>query len=74
MNDKVVGGLIADVLKEAEIADLNAVAKVKVDEFDNDREKFVEALCDVLEPLYGILKFVLADEDFSFFVNMEKHT
>lgn len=72
VNDKVVGGLIADVLKEAEIADLNAVAKVKVDEFDNDREKFVEALCDVLEPLYGILKFVLADEDFSFFVNMEK--
>lgn len=72
VNDQVVGGLIADVLKEAEIADLNAVAKVKVDEFDNDREKFVEALCDVLEPLYGILKFVLADEDFSFFVNMEK--
>ncbi len=68
----VVGGIIADVLKAAEIADIEAVADVKVSDFENDRDKFVEALCDVLEPLYGLLKYVLADEDISFFVNMDK--
>ena len=36
------------------------------------REQFVESLCDVLEPLYGVLKYVLADEDFTFFVNEKK--
>ncbi len=69
---KVVGGLIADILKTAGVADINAVADVKVPEFKEDRAKFVESLCDVLEPLYGILKYVLADEDVSFFVNAEK--
>ncbi|MBQ9957309.1 MAG: hypothetical protein IJO99_07070 [Ruminococcus sp.] len=72
VNGAVVGGIIADVLKTAGIADIKAVADVKVDEFENDREQFVAALCDVLEPLYGILRYVLADEDISFFVNMEK--
>ncbi|MBR6567918.1 MAG: hypothetical protein IKK60_04615 [Clostridia bacterium] len=72
VNGAVVGGIIADVLKTAGIADIKAVADVRVDEFENDREQFVAALCDVLEPLYGILRYVLADEDISFFVNMEK--
>ncbi|MBQ9912591.1 MAG: hypothetical protein IJO73_00005, partial [Clostridia bacterium] len=72
VNGSVVGGMIAEVLKKADIADIAAVAEVKVEEFENDREKFVAALCDVLEPLYGVLKYVLADEDFTFFVNAEK--
>ena len=72
VNDKVVGGLIADILKKTEIADINAVANVKVEEFTNDRAKFVSAICDVLDPIAPVLKFVLADADFTFFVNADK--
>ncbi len=72
VNGKVVGGIIADVLKTTGIADIAAVAEVDVPEFSDDRTMFVSALCDVLEPIYGILKYVLADEDISFFVNAEK--
>ncbi|MBQ3136972.1 MAG: hypothetical protein IJB74_05750 [Clostridia bacterium] len=72
VNGKVVGGLIADVLKTTGIADIAAVAEVEIPEFKEDRAQFVAFLCDVLEPLYGILRYVLADEDFTFFVNAEK--
>ena len=72
VNGKVVGGYIAGVLKTAGVADIEAVAKVEVPAFENDRAQFVASLCDVLEPLYNILKYVLADEDFAFFVNAEK--
>ncbi len=72
VNGKVVGGLIADILKTTGIADIAAVAEVEVPEFTEDRAQFVASLCDVLEPLYGILKYVLADEDLTFFVNAEK--
>ncbi len=65
----VVGGYIADVIKTTGIADIAAVADVVVPEFTADREQFVTYLCAVLEPLAGILKYVLADEDISFFVN-----
>ncbi len=71
VNGAVVGGLIADVLAAADVAYLNDVANVEIAEFTNDREAFVAALCDVLEPLYPVLKYILADEDFSFFVNIE---
>ena len=72
VNGKVIGGLIVDVLKTTGIADINAVANVKVPEFSESREMFVEYLCKVLEPLYGILKYVLADKDLTFFVNAAK--
>ena len=72
VNDAVVGGYIADILKTAGIADINAVATVEVPEFSSDRDQFVTYLCDVLEPLYGVLKYVLADKDITFFVNAKK--
>ena len=72
VNGKVVGGYIAGVLKASGVADFNAVANVNVAEFTNDRDAFVAALCDVLEPLYPVLKFLLADKDFTFFVNADK--
>lgn len=68
VNGAVVGGHIAAVLKEAGIADIAAVAEVKVPEFSNDRVQFVDYLCDVLEPLYGVLRWLLANEDIAFFV------
>ncbi len=72
VNGANVGQYITAVLKAADIADLDAVAAVEVPEFTENREMFVAALCDVLEPLYGVLKYVLANEDFSFFVNLDK--
>ena len=72
VNGVVVGGLIADVLAAAEIADINAVANVEVPSFKSDRDQFVASLCDVLEPLYPVLKYLLANEDISFFVNADK--
>ena len=68
VNGKNVGKYIAEVLKTAGIADLAAVAEVEVPEFTESREQFVTYLCAVLEPLYGVLKFVLADKDISLFV------
>ena len=67
-----VGGHIKTVLKVAEIADLDAVAKVEIPEFSEDRAQFVTSLCDVIEPLYPVLKWLLADEDISFFVDTDK--
>ena len=72
VNGKVVGGIIAEVLKTTGIADINAVKDVKVPEFTEDRAQFVASLCDVLEPLYGVLKYLLADDDLTFFINAEK--
>lgn len=69
VNGKNVGKYIVGVLKNAEIADINAVAKVDVPEFTENREMFVEYLCNVLEPLYPVLTWVLADDDIAFFVN-----
>lgn len=72
--DIPAGAHILEILKLAEIADLKAVADVKVPEFADDRAAFVAALCDVLEPLYGALKWLLADEDLTFFIDEEKNT
>ncbi len=72
VNGAKVGGIIVDVLRTSNIADIKAVANVPVPEFTEDRAQFVASLCAVLEPLYPILKYVLADEDFAFFVNAEK--
>lgn len=72
VNGKNVGKYIAAVLANSEIADISAVAKVEVPEFTEDREQFVKSLCDVLEPLYPVLKWVLADEDIAFFVDLGK--
>ena len=64
----VVGGYIADVIKTTGLADIAKVAEVKVPEFTADREQFVTYLCEILKPLSGLLKYLLADEDISFFV------
>ncbi len=66
------GSHILEILKLAEIADLKAVEKVAVPEFTDDRAAFVAALCDVLEPLFPVLEWLLADKDLTFFVDEEK--
>ena len=70
--DIPAGSHILEILKYAEIADLKAVASVEVPEFSDDREMFVASLCDVLEPLYPVLEWLLADEDLTFFIDEEE--
>ncbi|MBQ7295318.1 MAG: hypothetical protein IJW86_03905 [Clostridia bacterium] len=72
VNGANVGKHIVAVLKSSLGVDVTAVAKVNVPEFTQDRAQFVTYLCDVLEPLYPVLKWVLADEDISFFVDLDK--
>lgn len=72
VNGANVGKHIVAVLKSSLGVDLEAVAKVNVPEFTEDRDQFTAALCDVLEPLYPVLKWLLADEDISFFVDLDK--
>ncbi len=71
VNGANVGKYIVEVLKTAEIADVEAVANVEVPEFTENREMFVQYLCDVLEPLYPVLRWVLSDEDIAFFVEKD---
>lgn len=70
---KNVGKLIVKVLKAAEIADLEAIGKVAVPEFKENKTMFIESLCDVLEPIYPVLTWLLADEELAFFVDLEKN-
>ncbi|MGN0443992.1 MAG: hypothetical protein ACI4F5_05180 [Acutalibacteraceae bacterium] len=49
--------------------DLHAWDNYTVPEFDNNRAMFTQAVCDILSPLYPVLKWALCDEDFSFFVD-----
>ncbi|MBQ7005644.1 MAG: hypothetical protein IJN68_04365 [Clostridia bacterium] len=73
VNGKNVGGYIAEVLAKSEIADINAVANVEVPEFSEDRAQFVQYLCDVLEPLYPVLRWVLSNDNIEFFVDLDKN-
>lgn len=66
------GDHIKAILKKSLGVDLDAVAKVEVPEFDNDRALFTQYLCDVIEPLYAVLEWVLADEDIAFFADKNK--
>lgn len=72
VNGADAGKHISAVLKASLGVDLAAVGKVNVPEFTQDRAQFTAALCDVLEPLYPVLKWLLADEDISFFVDLDK--
>ena len=73
VNGKNVGKLIVKVLAAAEIADLKAIGKVNVPAFEDNKAMFVESICDVLEPAYGLLTWLLADEELAFFVDLEKN-
>lgn len=49
--------------------DLHAWDNFTVPEFENDRAMFTQTVCDILSPLYPVLKWALCDENFSFFVD-----
>lgn len=60
---------IKAVLDKALNVDLSAWNSMKIEAFDNDRDKFTSALCDILQPLIPVLKWALSDEDITFFAD-----
>ncbi|MDO4379616.1 MAG: hypothetical protein Q4D20_01960 [Clostridia bacterium] len=72
--DAVDGGNhVKELIKASLGVDLDAWKSYKVPEFENDRAKFTEALCDIIRPLYPVLKWMLCKQDFTFFVDEEKN-
>ncbi len=72
--DALDGGAHIKALIKASLGvDLDAWKSYKVPSFENDRAKFTSALCDVLRPLYPVLRWMLCNEDFSFFVDENKN-
>lgn len=63
------GSHIINILAKAGVADLNAIAEVEVPEFKDDKAMFISQLCNVLEPIYPVLEWLLADADITFFVD-----
>ncbi len=63
------GKHIVAVLKTSLGVDLSKYDTMTFEAFDNDRAKFEAAVCQVLEPLFPLLKWLLADEDFTFFAD-----
>ena len=63
------GDYIKGILKTSLGVDIDALVNYEVAEFDNDREQFTTALCELLEPIFPLLKWLLADEDITFFLD-----
>ncbi|MGN0448033.1 MAG: hypothetical protein ACI4GC_05750 [Acutalibacteraceae bacterium] len=63
------GKHIIAVLKTSLGVDLAAYESMKIEEFEDDRAAFEKAVIQIAEPVYPLLKWLLADEDLSFFVD-----
>ncbi len=66
------GKHIIVILKTSLGVDLAAYDSMVFEEFDNDRAKFEAALSTIVEPLFPLLKWLLANEDISFFTYEDK--
>ncbi|MGN1347541.1 MAG: hypothetical protein ACI4VI_01235 [Acutalibacteraceae bacterium] len=67
------GEHIAAIVRTSLGVDLNAWDEMEFGEFENDRAKFTQALCDIVKPLYPVLNWLLSDEDFTFFVDKDNN-
>ncbi len=52
--------------------DLDSWDSYTVPEFEDDREMFTKTICEILAPAYPVLEWALCDEDFTFFVDVDK--
>ncbi len=66
------GKHIIAILKTSLGVDLTAYDSMVFEAFDNDRAKFEAALGTIVEPLFPLLKWLLANEDISFFTDEDK--
>lgn len=64
---------IKALIKTSLGVDLDAWDNYKVPEFEDDREMFTKTICEILEPVYPVLKWALCNEPFTFFVDTEKN-
>lgn len=60
---------IKALIKESLGVDLDFWRSYSVPSFEDNREAFTKALCDVLSPLYPVLEWLLTGKDFTFFVD-----
>ena len=65
------GDHIKAILKTSLGVDIDALVNYEVAEFTNDRAQFTTALCELLDPLFPLLKWLLADQNFTFFLDEE---
>ena len=65
-------GLINDILRISIDVDLTKYNNMTVASFaDGDRAAFTAAICDILEPIFPLLKWLLCDDDIAFFLDSE---
>lgn len=64
--------LIKSAVKSSLGVDLDFYGTYSVPEIaDGDRAAFTSALCDILRPLYPVLKWLLTEENIAFFIDAE---
>ncbi len=67
------GKHIVAILKTALDVDLKAYETMTFEAFENDRAQFEAAIIKIAEPIYPLLKWLLADEDFEFFLDNDSN-
>lgn len=67
------GEHIKAIIKTSLGVDLDFWNEMIIPEFENDREQFTQVVCDIIAPLYPVLRWALCDEYFAFFVDEEKN-
>ncbi len=64
---------IKALIKTSIGVDLDAWSTMTIPEFEDDRALFTQTVCQIIAPIYPVLKWALCNEDFSFFVDEEKN-
>ena len=67
-----VGTHLVAVLKTSLGVDLAAYRTMTFEAFDNDRARFEKAFIEVVKPVFPLLKWLLCDKDFTFFVDEDE--
>ncbi|MBR2892662.1 MAG: hypothetical protein IKB94_02295, partial [Clostridia bacterium] len=64
---------IKALIKTSIGVDLDAWSTMTIPEFEDDRALFTQTVCQIMAPIYPVLRWALCNEDFSFFVDEEKN-
>ncbi len=64
---------IKALIKTSIGVDLDAWSTMTIPEFEDDRALFTQTVCQIMAPIYSVLRWALCNEDFSFFVDEEKN-
>ncbi|MBQ7294986.1 MAG: hypothetical protein IJW86_02205 [Clostridia bacterium] len=64
---------IKALIKTSIGVDLDAWSTMSIPQFEDDRTLFTQTICQIITPIYPVLKWALCNEDFSFFTDEEKN-